>query len=57
MPLRDILGIVRDAYARTVGVEYMHIQDPEQKEWIQTRVETPSGSPTRRCSSAGSSTG
>ncbi len=39
MPLRDILGMLRDAYARTVGVEYMHIQDPEQKEWIQTRVE------------------
>ena len=41
MPLRDILGVVRDAYARTVGVEFMHIQDPEQKEWIQTRVEAP----------------
>ena len=41
MPLRDILGMLRDAYARTVGVEYMHIQDPEQKEWIQTRVEVP----------------
>jgi 2-oxoglutarate dehydrogenase E1 component len=40
MPLRDILGVLRDAYARTVGVEFMHIQDPEQKEWIQTRVET-----------------
>ena len=45
LPLRDILGIVRDAYARTVGVEFMHIQDPEQKEWIQKRVEAPSGSP------------
>ena len=45
MPLREILGVVRDAYARTVGVEYMHIQDPEQKEWIQTRVEAPSDSP------------
>jgi len=30
--LRDILGILRDAYCRTVGVEYMHIQDPEQRE-------------------------
>ncbi|MEP6624509.1 MAG: multifunctional oxoglutarate decarboxylase/oxoglutarate dehydrogenase thiamine pyrophosphate-binding subunit/dihydrolipoyllysine-residue succinyltransferase subunit, partial [Acidimicrobiia bacterium] len=39
MPLREILGMLRDAYARTVGVEYMHIQDPEQKEWIQTQVE------------------
>ena len=41
MPLRDILGILRDAYSRTIGVEYMHIQEPEQKEWIQARVETP----------------
>jgi 2-oxoglutarate dehydrogenase E1 component len=41
MPLRDILGVVRDAYARTVGVEYMHIQEPDQKEWIQEQVEVP----------------
>ncbi|HZL05340.1 MAG TPA: multifunctional oxoglutarate decarboxylase/oxoglutarate dehydrogenase thiamine pyrophosphate-binding subunit/dihydrolipoyllysine-residue succinyltransferase subunit, partial [Coriobacteriia bacterium] len=39
--LRDILGILRDAYCRTVGVEYMHIQDPEQRRWIQAKVETP----------------
>jgi 2-oxoglutarate dehydrogenase E1 component len=39
--LRDILGILRDAYCRTVGVEYMHIQDPEQREWIQSKIETP----------------
>ncbi|MGH8998681.1 MAG: multifunctional oxoglutarate decarboxylase/oxoglutarate dehydrogenase thiamine pyrophosphate-binding subunit/dihydrolipoyllysine-residue succinyltransferase subunit, partial [Acidimicrobiia bacterium] len=39
MPLADILGVLRDAYSRTVGVEYMHISDPEQKEWIQARVE------------------
>jgi 2-oxoglutarate decarboxylase len=39
--LRKILGILRDAYCRTVGVEYMHIQDPEQRTWIQAKVETP----------------
>ena len=39
--LRDILGILRDAYCRTVGVEYMHIQDPEQRAWIQAKIETP----------------
>jgi len=39
LPLRDILGIVRDAYARSIGVEYMHIQDPDQKDWIQRHVE------------------
>ena len=37
--LREILDILREAYCQTIGVEYMHIQEPEQKEWIQKRVE------------------
>jgi multifunctional 2-oxoglutarate metabolism enzyme len=37
--LDEILHILRDAYCRTLGVEYMHIQDPEQKRWIQEHVE------------------
>ncbi len=37
--LDEILHILRDAYCRTLGVEYMHIQDPEQKQWIQQHVE------------------
>ncbi len=37
--LDAIWQILRDAYTGTLGVEYMHIQDPEQKEWIQQRVE------------------
>jgi 2-oxoglutarate decarboxylase len=39
LPLGDLLGILRDAYCRTVGVEYMHIQEPDQKRWIQEHVE------------------
>jgi 2-oxoglutarate dehydrogenase E1 component len=39
LPLGDILGILRDAYCRTVGVEYMFIQEPDQKRWIQEHVE------------------
>ena len=39
MTLRDILGVLRDSYARTIGIEYMHIQDPEQRQWIQARFE------------------
>jgi multifunctional 2-oxoglutarate metabolism enzyme len=39
MALGDLLGLLRDAYCRTVGVEYMHIQEPDQKQWIQDRVE------------------
>ncbi|MCU1458660.1 MAG: 2-oxoglutarate dehydrogenase, subunit, partial [Actinomycetia bacterium] len=41
MKLGAILGVLRDAYARTVGVEFMHIQEPDQKTWIQERVERP----------------
>ncbi|WP_414654628.1 multifunctional oxoglutarate decarboxylase/oxoglutarate dehydrogenase thiamine pyrophosphate-binding subunit/dihydrolipoyllysine-residue succinyltransferase subunit [Intrasporangium sp.] len=41
LTLRKILGILRDSYCRTVGIEYMHIQDPEQRAWIQDKVERP----------------
>ena len=37
--LREILKMLRDAYCRTVGVEYMHIQDPAQRVWWQKRLE------------------
>jgi multifunctional 2-oxoglutarate metabolism enzyme len=39
LKLRKILGILRDSYCRTIGVEYMHIQDPGQREWIQSKIE------------------
>ncbi len=39
MKLRDVLGVLRDSYCRTIGVEYMHIQDPEQRAWFQEKVE------------------
>ncbi len=39
MKLRDVLGVLRDSYCRTVGVEYMHIMDPVQRKWLQQRVE------------------
>ncbi|MBW3590763.1 MAG: multifunctional oxoglutarate decarboxylase/oxoglutarate dehydrogenase thiamine pyrophosphate-binding subunit/dihydrolipoyllysine-residue succinyltransferase subunit [Actinobacteria bacterium] len=37
--LGDILAVLRDAYCGTVGIEYMHISEPEEKAWIQQRVE------------------
>ena len=37
--LEEILAILRDAYCRTIGIEYGHIMDPVQKRWIQERVE------------------
>jgi multifunctional 2-oxoglutarate metabolism enzyme len=39
MKLRDVLGVLRDTYCRRVGIEYMHIQEPEERRWIQDRVE------------------
>jgi 2-oxoglutarate decarboxylase len=39
MTLRKILGILRDSYCRQVGVEYMYIEDPVERNWIQERVE------------------
>ncbi|MEM9710639.1 MAG: multifunctional oxoglutarate decarboxylase/oxoglutarate dehydrogenase thiamine pyrophosphate-binding subunit/dihydrolipoyllysine-residue succinyltransferase subunit [Actinomycetota bacterium] len=41
MKFGDILHLLRDAYCRTIGVEYMHISDPKEKSWIQQRVEGP----------------
>lgn len=47
MTLRSILGVLRDSYCRTVGVEYMHIQDPDQRNWMQQRLERPYAKPDR----------
>ena len=45
MKLRDVLGVLRDSYCRTVGVEYMHIMDPVKRRWIQQRVEAKRSKP------------
>ena len=37
--LRDIVDLLRKTYCSTIGVEFMHIQDPAQKAWIQERIE------------------
>jgi 2-oxoglutarate decarboxylase len=47
MALRDILGVLRNSYCRTVGVEYMHITDPEEREWLQQRIEVKHEQPDR----------
>ena len=46
LPLREILGQLRDAYCRTTGSEYMHIQDPAQRKWFQDKLEKPYAKPT-----------
>ncbi|NGO79293.1 multifunctional oxoglutarate decarboxylase/oxoglutarate dehydrogenase thiamine pyrophosphate-binding subunit/dihydrolipoyllysine-residue succinyltransferase subunit [Streptomyces sp. YC504] len=47
MKLRDILGVLRDSYCRTTGLEFMHIQDPKQRKWLQDRIERPHSKPER----------
>lgn len=47
MKLRDILGVLRESYCRTTGIEFMHIQDPKQRKWLQDRVERPRPKPER----------
>ncbi|MFT5538549.1 MAG: 2-oxoglutarate dehydrogenase E1 component [Alphaproteobacteria bacterium] len=43
--LREILDVVRTTYCAKVGVEFMHIQVPEEKAWIQERVESTRNQP------------
>lgn len=47
MLLREILRRLRDTYTRTIGIEYMHIQDPTQRLWVQAEVEAPYQKPSR----------
>ena len=47
MRLREILGILRDSYSRTIGLEFMHINDPGERAWFQERFERPHTKPPR----------
>ncbi len=39
--LREIVAICQRTYCQTLGVEFMHISNPQQKAWIQERIEGP----------------
>ena len=39
-PLRDIVRALRETYCGTIGAEFMYINDPAQKRWIQERLES-----------------
>jgi 2-oxoglutarate dehydrogenase E1 component len=38
-PLRDIIKTLKETYCRSVGVEFMHLQDPAERRWLQDRME------------------
>ncbi len=46
MLVRDVLKILRDTYCRTVGIEYMHIHNPEERQWMQEQLERPYQKPS-----------
>ena len=37
--LTKILKILKETYSSSIGVEFLHIQSPEQKQWVQERIE------------------
>ncbi len=47
LKFRDMLGVLRDAYCRTTGIEYMHLQDPAERQWFQDELEHPYRKPGR----------
>lgn len=40
MTLKDILVHLKQTYCHSIGVEYMHLQDPQEREWFQLRMES-----------------
>ncbi|MBA2709097.1 MAG: 2-oxoglutarate dehydrogenase E1 component [Tatlockia sp.] len=45
MPLKDILKALRETYCGSIGIEYMHISDNAETEWLQEKMETARGRP------------
>jgi 2-oxoglutarate dehydrogenase E1 component len=45
MSLRDILAALRDTYCGSIGIEYMHISDNAETEWLQQKMESLRGRP------------
>ena len=39
--LREILEVLRETYCGKIGVEFLHMSDPQEKAWIQERIEEP----------------
>lgn len=37
--LRDIIELLRETYCGSTGIEFMHIQSPEIKDWVKRKLE------------------
>ncbi len=44
--LREILSLMRETYCRSIGAEFMHIQDPAERQWFIDRMEPVRNRPT-----------
>jgi len=45
MPLKNILSHLKQTYCHSIGVEYMHLQDPKEREWLRKRMEKSKNQP------------
>jgi 2-oxoglutarate dehydrogenase E1 component len=39
--LTEIIDLLEQTYCQTIGVEFSHLDDPEEKSWVQERIEEP----------------
>jgi 2-oxoglutarate dehydrogenase E1 component len=39
LPLKDIVARLKETYCRTIGVEFTFMEDPEERQWLQRRME------------------
>ena len=44
-PLKEIVAVLKQTYCRSLGVEFMHIPIPEERQWLQQRMEESSNRP------------
>jgi hypothetical protein len=40
LPLREIVARLTATYCRSIGVEYTHVEDPDERLWLQERMES-----------------
>ncbi|MBI5518010.1 MAG: 2-oxoglutarate dehydrogenase E1 component [Deltaproteobacteria bacterium] len=43
--VRDLVARMEETYCRTIGVEYMHIEEDDAREWLQRRMESSANRP------------
>lgn len=46
LPLRDVVAFLRETYCGSVGVEFMHLLDPDERRWLQERMESSRNRPS-----------